>query len=171
MKEQKKGVIVLGSSRSKGNTAVITDYVLGRTGFDLLNLHDYNIAHFDYHQNYENDDFSDLFTIMANNYHVVIFATPVYWYTMSGRLKVFFDRITDALYHDKPTIDKLAGKKMMVISCGNAEAINEGFHIPFKESAAYLKMDYKGHFHTWLEDGKIPLKVTEQLEHLIQLTK
>ena len=33
----------------------------------------------------------------------IIFVTPVYWYAMSGRMKVFFDRWTDLLKIDKDT--------------------------------------------------------------------
>jgi multimeric flavodoxin WrbA len=47
--------------------------------------------------------------------------TPVYWYTMSGIMKVFFDRFSDLLRIEKDLGRKLRGKSMAVISCGADE--------------------------------------------------
>ncbi|MCP4458779.1 MAG: NAD(P)H-dependent oxidoreductase [Cytophagales bacterium] len=38
-------------------------------------------------------------------------ATPVYWYSMSGIMKVFLDRIYDVLTIEKELGRKLHGKK------------------------------------------------------------
>ncbi len=48
---------------------------------------------------------------IVDKYDVLIFATPVYWYSMSGIMKVFFDRITDLLTIKKDIGRKLKGKK------------------------------------------------------------
>ena len=75
---------------------------------------------------------------------------------MSGLLKVFFDRMTDFLFHEKEIGRKLSGKKMVVVSCGSDSELFEGFTMPFIKSAEYLNMKYLGHLHTWLENDKIP---------------
>ncbi|XLS30605.1 flavodoxin family protein [Flavobacteriaceae bacterium M23B6Z8] len=161
-----KGVVILGSSRSRGNTALIVNRLQQITGFEVLDLATKRIDHYDYDHNYENDDFQELFRTVASQYETIVFATPVYWYAMSGRLKVFFDRITDFLKNEQETALQLRGKKMAVISCSNDEAINEGFEVPFRETAAYLGMNYKGHYHTWLEHNKIPEAVEMTLKKL-----
>ncbi len=86
-------------------------------------------------------------------YDLIIFATPVYWYSMSGTMKTFFDRITDCLKIEKETGRKLRGKNMAAISCGSDSFENEGFFIPFEKSAEYLGMNYFGHIHTWIEEN------------------
>ena len=53
---------------------------------------------------------------IISKYDTIIFATPVYWYSMSGILKVFIDRITDLLTIEKELGRKLRGKKMAVVS-------------------------------------------------------
>lgn len=166
-----KGVIILGSSRSQGNTAKIVRYFQEKTGFDLIDLQTKKIQHYSYENEYINDDFQSLFHSIATEYDRIIFATPVYWYSMSGRLKVFFDRITDFLQNDQETVKRLTGKQMAVISCSNSEEINEGFEVPFKETAAYLGMEYKGHCHTWLENNTIPESVKEELKNLDRTIK
>ena len=40
------------------------------------------------------DDFLGVAEAMVDA-EAILFATPVYWYSMSGRLKRFFDRLTD----------------------------------------------------------------------------
>lgn len=44
----------------------------------------------------------------------IVFATPVYWYAMSGRMKIFFDRFTDLLYTHKSIGKNLKGKKLFI---------------------------------------------------------
>ena len=110
-----KGVIILGSSRSKGNTYTIVSQLQEQTGFDVIDLKAYNINHFDYDLKNE-DDFNALFKKITATYEIFVFATPIYWYTMSGLLKVFLDRISDFLFEEKEIGRRLRGKKMGVVS-------------------------------------------------------
>ncbi|WP_291800231.1 flavodoxin family protein [Lutibacter sp.] len=62
-----------------------------------MNLYDKKINHFDY--DFNNDDgFLPLMKNVIEKYDTIIFATPIYWYSMSGVLKVFFDRLSDLLH-------------------------------------------------------------------------
>ena len=151
----KRGVIIQGSSRSEGNTNIIAKYLQGKTGFDIIDLKSKNISSFDYDFNNQGDDFLPLMKELVENYEVLIFATPVYWYSMSGIMKNFFDRISDCLKIEKDTGRKLRGKSMGMISCGSDSELKEGFEMPFKESANYLGMHYLGSIHTWLENEQI----------------
>ncbi|WP_299278324.1 flavodoxin family protein [uncultured Psychroserpens sp.] len=164
-----KTIIILGSSRPFGNTRKIVDYLISQgNDIDLISLSDYKIGYFDYELKNENDDFHPLLTSILN-YDTILFATPVYWYTMSAQMKTFFDRISDVLIGDKKPLGRqLRGKVMGSISCGSDAEIFEGFKMPFEQSAAYLGMTYLEHVHTWvLSDQTIPKTVESRLKSLL----
>jgi multimeric flavodoxin WrbA len=77
------------------------------------------------------------------NHNPLIFATPVYWYSMSGRMKTFWDRVTDLFYHHKELSQGLRGKTAMVIASSSGGK-PDGFEMPLEKTFAYLKMDYMG---------------------------
>lgn len=160
----KKGIIILGSSNSDGNTSKIASYFSERTGFPIVDLKTKDIAQFDYEYKNSDDDFLPLFRDIVNNYETIIFATPVYWYSMSGIMKKFFDRISDCLNNEKETSRKLRGKEMGVISCSWGPDLKNGFYMPFKESANYLGMNYKGEIHTWIEYGEVSDELKTQID-------
>jgi len=163
----KKGIIILGSSNSQGNTHKISTYISERTDFPIIDLRQKKIAPFDYAFNNKDDDFLPIIKDVTENYDLVIFATPIYWYTMSGTMKIFFDRISDCLYNEKETGRKLRDKEMAVISCGSDETIMDGFHMPFRESANYLGMNYISDVHSWIENDRIPTIVKSRLDSFI----
>jgi len=151
----KKGVIIQASARSNGNTSKIVRVIKWKTQFDVIDLNQKKINHFDYEFKNKNDDFNLLFKEIVENYEVILFATPIYWYTMSGVLKVFLDRISDFLFDEKEFGRLLRGKQMGIISCGADSETFEGFEMPFVQSANYLGMDYLGHLHTWIENDDV----------------
>jgi len=155
-----KTVIIQGSSRSNGNTNKIIKHILSTNKYDVIDLYDKKINHFDYDFNNE-DDFLPLMKNVIEKYDTIIFATPVYWYAMSGILKVFFDRISDLLYVEKDLGRKLRGKNMAMISCGSGPELKDEFSMPFIESANYLGMKYLGNVHTWLENDT---KITQEVK-------
>ncbi|MBF4515158.1 flavodoxin family protein [Flavobacterium sp. ANB] len=142
-----KKVIILGSSRKNGNTTKIVDEISKEHGIEVINLSDFNISYYDYESKNREDDFFPLIKGIIENYDTLIFATPVYWYNMSGILKVFFDRFSDLIRIEKETGRKLRGKKIGVISNSHDNEIEESFYIPFKKTADYLGMEYLGHAH------------------------
>ena len=136
---------------------------------DLINLRDYHIAPYDYTYSNKDDDFLHLIRRLIRDYDVFIFATPIYWYSMSGLMKNFFDRISDLLDIEKDTGRALRGKHMGAISCGSEEIPTPGFFIPFEESAKYLGMHYLGDVHTWINaelDEKVKKAVLEFSERV-----
>ncbi len=163
----KKGIIIQASSRSEGDTSRIVSIIKNETGFDVVDLNKMNIAHFDYDFKNENDDFKTLFRDITSKYEIVILATPIYWYTMSGLLKVFLDRISDFLYHDKDTGRSLRTMKMGIVSCSNENKVFDGFEMPFIKSAEYLGMAYLGHLHTWVENEVVSKEVQLEIENYV----
>lgn len=144
---ENKKVIILGSSRKNGNTTRIVDEISKDTGIDVIDLSDYNISYYDYESKNREDDFLPLIRRILEEYDTLIFATPIYWYNMSGIMKVFFDRFSDLIRIEKETGRKLRGKKIGVISNSHDNEIEDSFYIPFKKSADYLGMEYLGHAH------------------------
>ena len=151
----KRGIIILGSSNSKGETFKISEFVSLQTGFPIIDLKTKVILPFDYDFKNRNDDFFNLIESIVENYDLLIFATPVYWYTMSGTMKIFFDRLSDCLKIYKDTGRKLRTKEMAVISSGSDEELKVGFHMPFIETAKYLGIKYLADEHCWDENLKV----------------
>ena len=100
-------VIIVGSSRRDGNTASMANRLRELTEYKVIYLSDYAIGYFDYENNYQNDDYLALMKELITQYDRFIFATPVYWYTMSAIMKTFFDRFSDLLRHHKELGRKL----------------------------------------------------------------
>jgi len=142
-----KKVIIVGSSRSNGNTTKIVAGIAEQFNIDIVNLREHNISYYDYESKNKNDDFMPLIKNIIEKYDTFIFATPVYWYSMSGVMKVFFDRFSDLIRIEKEMGRKLRGKKMFAISNSHDNEIDATFYLPFQKSAAYLGMDYIGNKH------------------------
>lgn len=164
----KKGIIIFGSSNSNGETWKIVSYVSEKTHYPIIDLKTQNISEFDYEFKNMEDDFHPLIREIVNNYEIIVFATPVYWYSMSGIMKTFFDRISDCLKIQKETGRKLRGMEMAIISCGSDKTLKNGFHMPFIETAKYLGMNYTSDVHCWIENETIPISVKNELNTFIK---
>lgn len=140
-------VIIVGTYRNFGNTTKIVNEIAQKYEIDIINLSDYAISYYDYESKNLNDDFLPLIKGIIEKYDILLFATPVYWYNMSGIMKVFFDRFSDLIRIEKETGRKLRGKNMGVISNSHNDAIDDTFYIPFQKTADYLGMHYIGHAH------------------------
>jgi hypothetical protein len=159
-----KGVIILGSARGDGNTAQAVSFLCGHTGFATVNLSDHRFGQYDYLHRNQKDEFGPLLKRLMEDYETWIFATPVYWYSMSGIMKSFFDRLTDLL--DLHPLGKMAlqGKRLGLVCCSSNAGEIEGFEIPFRETAIYMSMLYLGFVHTWIEQGELPVAAQDRLQ-------
>ena len=158
-----KKVIIVGSSRNDGDASNLTKRLIEKSKWDLINLNDYEFSYFDYEHKNRNDDYLNLMKEIVKKYETLIFITPVYWYSMSGIMKVFFDRFTDLLTIEKELGRKLREKKMAVMSCSIGENLGENFWLPFSQTAKYLGMEYIGNSHTITGENN-ELKITEFIE-------
>jgi len=143
-----KKIVILGSSRKDGNTKQAIDNLNLLADFDIVDLNDFDINYYAYEHRNKSDGYLDLMRNIIDNYDILIFATPVYWYSMSGIMKVFFDRITDLLDNEKELGRKLRNKNMAVLSSSLGDHLGERFWLPFIETAKYLEMNYLGNVHT-----------------------
>jgi len=142
-----KTVIILGSSRSDGNTAKAVQDLQQLMDCDIIDLSEYEISYYDYEHANKDDDFLPLMRRVIGDYQNIIVATPVYWYTMSGILKVFFDRFSDLLTIEKELGRKLRDKGFGAMSCSLNNTVDDVFWYPFKSTAGYLGMIYLGNVH------------------------
>ena len=111
----------------------------------VLNLNEIAINPYRYDGNYSaSDRFPELVNRMIEA-DLVIFATPVYWYAMSGALKNFLDRFSNLLRGEHKMLgEALYGKKVCLLSTGSDDRLPLGFEVPFASTAIYLGMDYLG---------------------------
>lgn len=143
-----KKLIIAGSSRNDGDTSKLVRQLTEKSDWNQIDLNDFDFSYYDYLHHNKNDDYLPLMRKIISQYDAFIFATPIYWYSMSGIMKVFFDRLTDLLTIEKELGRQLRGKKMAVITCSVGENLGEQFWLPFSETANYLGMDYLGDTHT-----------------------
>ena len=134
-------LVIVGSARNDGNTHHFVNKVFEQVKHTQIDLLNYKIETYNYEGNYDKDDqFNDL-VIEILTYKTIVFATPVYWYAMSGLMKTLFDRLTDLVTTRKEIGKNLKGKKVSLLACGTDPELPDGFEIPFKLTAAYLEMD------------------------------
>lgn len=142
-----KVAVIIGSARKNSDTRKLVATLFNSKQYHIVDLLDYNIAHYTYEHNYpDTDDFLTLTTTLLR-YNVLVFATPVYWYAMSGYMKVFFDRLTDLVTYKKEIGRKFSGKNTFLISVSSEHLPPTAFDIPFKLSSGYLDMVFVSSFH------------------------
>lgn len=149
-----KGVIIVGSARRDGDTARLVQMLAQLSGWPVVDLNDYNISHYDYGHTNREDDYLNLMRALIGEYELFLLATPVYWYAMSGVMKVFFDRLTDLLTIEQDLGRQLRGKAMAAVSVSIGNNLGEDFWLPFSKTAGYLGMQYRGHLHTLADEPR-----------------
>ena len=137
-------LIILGSARQQSDTKSYVDFIFNQTDHKLVDLLKYKISSYNYNGTYPSSDNFNELTEEILNHDIIIFATPVYWYSMSGLMKNVFDRFTDLVTIQKATGRKLKNKNVFLLAVGTDQQLPDGFEIPFKRTADYLEMNYKG---------------------------
>ena len=134
----------MGSARQQSDTKSYVDFAFKQTEHKLFDLLENNISSYNYNRVYPaSDNFNQLIEEILNH-DIIIFATPVYWYSMSGLMKNVFDRFTDLVTIQKATGRKLKNKSVFLLAVGPDQELPDGFEIPFQKTAVYLGMHYKG---------------------------
>ena len=142
-------LIILGSARSDGDTAKAVEALASRFGgARIADLATKSILPFDYAEPAPNDDFAALAALMLEH-RSIVFATPVYWYAMSGIMKTFFDRLTDLTSGRDPQGRgrQLQGRDVWLLAVGSDPELPKGFDQPFERTAGYLGMRWRGGFY------------------------
>ncbi len=123
-----KILAVLGSSRKKGNTAYMVDRIMDGVNHVAINLADHQILPIDDKRHtvdgfsLVDDDYEKILPQLLDS-DIIIFATPLYWYGMSGHMKTFFDRWSQYLRDERFDLKgELSKKKAYVVVTGGANA-------------------------------------------------
>jgi multimeric flavodoxin WrbA len=169
-------VIVMGSARPDGNTACAVHHLAKNLGGDatVIDLARLTIGAFEYSHHEDRDGFRSVIRAMLASEHIV-FATPVYWYAMSGTMKVFFDRLTDLLLdpESRQLGRALAGRNAWLLATGTDECLPLGFHEPFERTTAYFGMIWRQAFYCRSIEGALltseSLSQAETLASLIDI--
>jgi multimeric flavodoxin WrbA len=150
-------IALFSSSRRHGNTGRLIDRIASALKVEVIDLADHRISPFDYDHRNRDDDFESLMRrVLAQDQ--IIFASPIYWYSVSAPMKIFFDRISDFLELPDllPEGRRLRGKTAYVVcTSASAEAAPE-FMSAFDEMFRYLGMHFGGALHVDCSDGYVP---------------
>lgn len=157
-----KPLVILASARSDGNTRkAVLDTFGEQEEFDFLDLRRKTISPYDYEREPADDFLGVVAEMIAHD--EIVFATPVYWYAMSGVLKVFFDRLTELISVRKDLGRRLAGKRVGFLATGTDPDLPPGFAVPFEKTAAYFSMTfYRASYYVFRGDDIVG-------RHLIQI--
>lgn len=122
-----KIMVINGSSREEGNTEWMTNHMLKGVSATYVALRDYNILPI-IDQRHDpsgfqevDDDFESIIQQVLKH-DLLFFATPLYWYGMSGLMKNFVDRWSQSLR--STTYDfrsAIAGKEIFFLIVGGEQ--------------------------------------------------
>lgn len=137
-----KTLVLLGSTRKNGNSEWLAHEAVKETEFTTVALADLSIQaivdqrHEDGGFTHIKDDYDHLVELMLSHERI-IFATPLYWYGMSGPMKDFFDRWSQYLRDDRFQLKaELQKKENYVIISGGKDAGVKG--LPLVQQFAYI---------------------------------
>lgn len=132
-------LVLFGSSRSNGKTREAVTKIFDGIAHEFVDLSALSMSHYDYEHTNRDDDFLSVARMMATHSNI-FFCTPVYWYSMSAVMKIFFDRMSDLVTIEKPIGRSLKGRKCHLISSGTDDEVPSCFVEPFRRSCDYLDM-------------------------------
>jgi multimeric flavodoxin WrbA len=150
-------IALFSSSRRCGNTGQLIDRIALDLNIEVVDLGSRRISAYDYEHLNRHDDFEPLMTHVLDH-DQIIFATPVYWYSVSPTMKVFLDRISDFL--ELPDLlsegRRLRGKNAYVVCTSISEQPSTAFLDVFRDTFDYLGMHFGGVAHANCQDGYVP---------------
>jgi multimeric flavodoxin WrbA len=147
-------IVLFASARRDGNTGRLTDRIAARLGIEVVDLARLRMAPYDYGHRNRGDDFEPLM-LRALEFEHLVFASPVYWYSMSSPMKVFLDRVTDFL--DLPDLldhgRRLRGKTGHIVCTSIYPDPPQPFVAAFADTFEYLGMRLGATAHVNCADG------------------
>ncbi|PWS30498.1 flavodoxin family protein [Pedobacter paludis] len=157
-------LVINGSARLNGDTQKYLSKLFEGIDHTQINLIENYFLPYNYDNKYPEEDRFEIFGKEILYHKHLIFATPVYWYSMSGRMKNLFDRLTDWVTLNQEAGRNLKGKIMKLMAVGTDGDLPDGFTTPFYMTANYLELNFKG--HVYFDVNK---KITE--DELIEIRK
>jgi len=150
-------IALFSSSRRGGNTGRLIDRIASELNIEVVDLGSLRMSAYDYEHLNRNDDFEPLVRHVLGH-DQIIFATPIYWYSVSPPMKVFLDRISDFLELPDllPEGRRFRGKNAYVVCTSISDEPSPAFVEAFRETFTYLGMRFGGLAHVNCQDGYSP---------------
>ncbi len=146
--------VIYGSTRENGNTEELTEIVIQDLEVEKIVLRKYEIKPIQDQRHEEGgfspteDDYDELIERMMKH-ETLIFATPLYWYSMSGTMKNFIDRWSQTMRDAKfPQFkEQLGTKKAYVIAVGGDNPRLKGLPLiqQFNYIFEFMGMSFEGY--------------------------
>ena len=134
---------ILGAAEGHQKTHQFLMESLNQKNLEVVDLIESSVAGYSY-KKMADDNFISIVRKMAKA-DLIVLATPVYWYSMSGTMKNFMDRFSNLMGGPNKTLgESLCGKRIKVLSTGYDLTPPLGFEVPFSATAIYFGMDYMG---------------------------
>src|SRR5690625_132321 len=138
-----KIAVIYGGTRQDGKIEIITERVVEGLSVERIYLKDYKIQPIEDFRHSKSgfhtvdDNYNEIIDRIVPH-DILIFATPIYWYGMSGTLKNFIDRwsqtLKDSQYPNFKTT--MATKRACVIAVGGDEPSLKG--LPLIQQFQYI---------------------------------
>ncbi|MCA0969270.1 flavodoxin family protein [Halobacillus litoralis] len=149
-----KIAVLNGGGRNDGNTEMLAKRLVEGTDATWFDLKNYTIdaivdeRHDEDGFHSVNDDYDSLMKeVMAHD--VLIFATPIYWYSMTASMKLFIDRWSQTMrqpeYEDFR--ERMSGKKAFVTAVGGDQPHTKGLPMimQFKQIFDFVQLPMEGY--------------------------
>ncbi|CDQ38170.1 MULTISPECIES: flavodoxin family protein [Virgibacillus] len=143
-----------GSTRFNGNTEYLAHHVVPKEKGSHIYLRDYNVQpivdkrHSKEGFPHVEDDHTQLIDQVLEH-DILVFATPIYWYGMSGPMKTFIDRWSQILRDPDYTHFRgaLEGKKVYLVLVGGDHPHVKGLPLvqQFNYICQFFKMSLEGY--------------------------
>ncbi|GLC89180.1 flavodoxin family protein [Lysinibacillus piscis] len=164
----------IGSSRAQSNSEQLTDYVLEgipHTKIYVKDLHIEPIHDLRHDANgfqAVDDDYDQIIQALLTS-DVVIFTTPIYWYSMSGILKNIIDRFSHAIRDERyPQLkEKLSTTEAIVLAVGGDTPSIKGLPMiqQFRYIFDFLNMPFSSYI---IGEGNQPGDIVQDERALAQ---
>ncbi|SER03269.1 flavodoxin family protein [Piscibacillus halophilus] len=146
--------VIYGGTRTNGNTETLTEQVIQDLPVEKIYLKDYDIKPIEDQRHDPSgfkeveDDYNDVIDRVLS-YDILIFATPIYWFSMSGTMKLFIDRWSQTLKDPNYPGFKgvMSSKKAYVIAVGGDNPLIKGLPMieQFQHIFNFIGISFEGY--------------------------
>lgn len=149
-----KTLVLFSSANKQGNTAKTIEHIAADHTVEVVDIDLLTITPYRYENRYPADDFYPLVEKMLASDNIV-FASPIYWYSVTAPMKALIDRMTELLdvAELKPKARALESKRGFVLTSSGKQAICPTFHSFFEGLFRYFNIEYAATLHAACNSG------------------
>ncbi|MGC8231023.1 flavodoxin family protein [Pseudobacillus badius] len=164
----------IGSSRAESNSELLADLVTKEIKHRKLYLRDlaiqpiHDLRHKEGGFQPVEDEYDTIIHAFLES-DVLIFSTPIYWYSMSGSMKIMIDRLSQAIRDERfPQLtERIQSSEAIVLAVGGDEPKIKGLPLiqQFRYTFDFLKLPFSAYI---LGEGNRPGDILQDREALMQ---